>query len=469
MPKSQTALAPELSAAGLIPMKSTDLRVGMYVDLNCSWFRHPFARKNFKLTTEKQIQTIHTLGLNTILVDPSHSDPHLFHSRDQRSTIPISPPETPKTTVPITPSRESGVRDTKGTSVSPNSNGTSAASPHVTQYKDSLHKTEAAYQEVLGQSQSVLTSVYAGSEEGMATAKEMLNGLTDLILNDATSGAMAILMNGQDLDDTNALHALNSCVLSMMVGRQFDLSPDELKILGIAALLHDIGLQKVPAELLKNPQHLTQKERALMQKHPEYGADMVQQFAGFPPQALEVILQHHERVNGSGYPAGLTEHHLSLLTKIVMVVDEYDALINNPSPNKNLNPSEALSYLYVHGRAEFSQEVVVAFIQTLSVYPPGTVVQLTDDSFGLVISINFHTRMRPLILLYDPLVPADNPPIVDLANDHDLSISRRVAKQELSHDVADYLNLTRWTGYFLQSTMNAVRDGNLSHSDPADQ
>lgn len=469
MSKSPTSQVPELKDAGLISMKPADLRVGMYVDLNCSWFRHPFARKNFKLTTEQQIKTIQTLGLSAILVDPSHSDPHLFGSREQLPIIPIPPPNTPKKNVPIAAWRESGSRDAEGTSFSPNSYGTSAPSPHITQYKDSLHQTEAAYQEVLGQSQTVLASVYSGSEEGMATAKEMLNGLTDLLLNDATAGAMAILMNGQDLDDTNALHALNSCVLSMMVGRQFDLSPDELKVLGIAALLHDIGLQKVPAELLKNPQRLTQKERALIQKHPEYGADMVKQFTDFPPQALEVILHHHERVNGSGYPAALTEHQLSLLTKIVMVVDEYDALINNPSPDKNLNPSEALSYLYVHGRAEFSQDVVVAFIQTLSVYPPGTIVQLSDGSFGLVISINFKTRMRPLILLYDPLVPADNPLIVDLAKDHHRSISRRVAKQELARDVADYLNLTRWTGYFLQSSMNAVHEGSMLHSDTAEQ
>jgi HD-GYP domain-containing protein (c-di-GMP phosphodiesterase class II) len=85
-----------------------------------------------------------------------------------------------------------------------------------------------------------------------------------------------------------------------------------------------------------------------------------------------------------------------------MTVDEYDAFINNPSPDKNVNPSKALSYLYVHGPAEFSQGVVVTFIQTMSVYPPGTVVQLTDGSLGLVVSINFKICMRPLALLDDP-------------------------------------------------------------------
>ncbi|MDH4188101.1 MAG: DUF3391 domain-containing protein, partial [Nitrospira sp.] len=373
-------------------MKPTDLRVGMYVDLNCSWFKHPFPKKNFKLTHARQIQTIRTLGLTTILVNRSLSDPQVFEVDGTQTGISVSAPTAVESIPPPVPINQLVMRDT---------GNTSAAVPHVTQYKDSLQQTEAAYQKVLGQSQAVLESVYAGSEEGLATAKVMLNSLSDLLLNDATAGAMAILVNSQDLNDTSTLHALNSCVLSMMVGRQFDLPAEELKVLGIAALLHDIGLQKVPGDLLKQPGRLTPNERELIRKHPIYGADMVKRFSGIPAEAVDVILHHHERVNGSGYPDALTEQQLSLMTKIVMVVEEYDALINNPSPDKNLNPSEALSHLYVHGKNEFSHEVLVAFIQTLSVYPPGTVVQLSDESFGLVISINFKNRMRPMILLYD--------------------------------------------------------------------
>jgi hypothetical protein len=141
-----------------------------------------------------------------------------------------------------------------------------------------------------------------------------------------------------------------------------------------------------------------------------------------------------------------------------MVVDEYDYLVNAPDIRQNLTPTEALSKLYLTGKAKFSEEVIVALIQMLSVYPPGTVVELNDKSLGLVISINLHSRMRPLVILYDPTVDQENPNITNLSHDTHRSIVRSITRNELSREVSNYLNLTRWTGYFINSSVEALKE-----------
>jgi HD-GYP domain-containing protein (c-di-GMP phosphodiesterase class II) len=228
--------------------------------------------------------------------------------------------------------------------------------------------------------------------------------------------------------------------------------------LGIAGLLHDIGEQMLPPHLHNGGGSMTAKNRKAFQQHVDFGLSMLVRFPGLPDAVTNIIRQHHERIDGSGYPAQLKGNQLSLLSRILMVVDEYESLINAPDIRQNLSPTEALSKLYLTGKTTFSEEVVVALIQTLSVYPPGTVVKLTDKSIGLVISINLHARMRPLVIMYDPTVDQENPNIANLSHDTNRSIARSITRNELSHEVSDYLNLTRWTGYFINSSMEALKE-----------
>ena len=203
---------------------------------------------------------------------------------------------------------------------------------------------------------------------------------------------------------------------------------------------------------------MTADNRKAFQQHVDLGLTMLAQFPGLPDAVTDMIRQHHERIDGSGYPAHLKGNQLSLLSRILMAVDEYESLINAPDVSKNLSPTEALSKLYLTGKTTFSEEVIVALIQILSVYPPGTVVELTDKSIGLVMSINLQARMRPLVILYDPTVDQANPNIANLSLDTNRSIARSITRNELSQEVSGYLNLTRWTGYFINSSVEALKE-----------
>ncbi len=429
--------------ARLTQTKPDELKVGMYVDLNCSWFKHPFASKTFKITSENELAIIRGLNLTSVLIDPALSD------REGSDQLPADDSE----------KVQNGAAIPANASVQARSSSDSANSHHtITRYTESLQQADAVYKQTLTQSSTALNDIRKGSEAGLTTAKEMINSLTDLVLDDATSSAMGSLLGAQDVDDISVLHAMNVAVLSMLVGRQFDLSHEHTQTLGIAGLLHDIGEQLLPPHLHNGGGCMTADNRKAFQQHVDLGLTMLAQFPGLPDAVTDMIRQHHERIDGSGYPAHLKGNQLSLLSRILMAVDEYESLINAPDVSKNLSPTEALSKLYLTGKTTFSEEVIVALIQILSVYPPGTVVELTDKSIGLVMSINLQARMRPLVILYDPTVDQANPNIANLSLDTNRSIARSITRNELSQEVSGYLNLTRWTGYFINSSVEALKE-----------
>jgi len=436
--------ASETQPNGPIPTRPDDLTIGMYVDLNCSWFRHPFASKTFTITSDKELTIIRGLGLDTVLVHPARSDsegaPQNSHNDgDGRTT---AAPTLPDTTGPDTVRCD-----------------TPAPPPTIVQYKESLQQANMLYRQTVAESSQALNDIKNGSESGLVAAKQMIHGLTEILVSDNASSAMGSLLGAQELDDLSVLHAMNVAVLSMLVGRQFDLGHEAMHALGTAGFLHDIGEQALSPDLRhRSWASMNTEDQKAFQQHVDFGLNMLAQFPGLPDDVLSIIRNHHERVDGSGYPARIRGDQLSLLSRIHAVVDEYESLVNTPDPLTTMTPTETLSKLYTNAKTKFSEEVVVGLIQTLSVYPPGTVVALTDHSVGLVVSINLHSRMRPLIVLYDPTVNQANPHIADLSKDPTLSIVRSIPRSELSQETSDYLNLTKWTGFFISSSLKTLEE-----------
>jgi len=415
----------------------------MHVDLNCSWFQHPFASKVFKITSERELATICGLGLSSVLVDPALSDGEISQE---------------------SPADESNGKDVPSISPDPSIQGTRSVEntpsrPTVVRYQENLQQADRFYRQTMAESSKALDDIRNGSEAGLTAAKQMVGGLAELLVSDDTSSAMGSLLGSQDLDDIGVLHAMNVAVLSMLVGRQFNLSHEAMHTLGIAGFLHDIGEQSLSVDLRhKSVDGLKISDRKMVQQHVEFGLAMLAQFPGIPNAVTTIIRQHHERIDGSGYPAQLRGGQLSLPSRILMVVDEYESLVNASDIRQTMTPTETLSKLYVNAKTKFSEEVVVGLIQTLSVYPPGTVVVLSDYSVGLVISINLQFRMRPLVVLYDPAVDQTNPNIADLSKNPDLSIVKSIPRSQVPQETSDYLNLSRWTGFFISSSLKTLKE-----------
>ena len=165
-------------------------------------------------------------------------------------------------------------------------------------------------------------------------------------------------------------------------------------------------------------------------------------------RATEIILRHHECFDGSGYPRRLTGNQISPLSMIVAIVNAYDNLVNPPNVADALTPHESLSHLFAVKRGKFQEVPLRAFIRCLGVYPPGSIVQLSNEMLGLVLSINPDKPLKPNVLVYDPDVPKDESVIIDMEKENDLNISKSLRPGQLPREVYAYLSPRKRVTYY---------------------
>jgi putative nucleotidyltransferase with HDIG domain len=170
-----------------------------------------------------------------------------------------------------------------------------------------------------------------------------------------------------------------------------------MEMLGAGALLHDIGKLKTPLDVLNKPDKLTAAEFRIMQSHPVHGRELLANKYGLPHQVADMAFSHHERIAGGGYPRGLTGTQISVWSKMVAIVDVYDAITSDRCYHKGTSPTEALTKMYGWRLKDFDAELLEKFIQCIGIYPVGTLVELTSREVGIVISVNPNSRLKPKI------------------------------------------------------------------------
>ncbi|WNM59279.1 HD-GYP domain-containing protein [Candidatus Nitrospira allomarina] len=436
-----------------VRLHATALRLGLYIKIEGSWFSHPFPTNSFKIESAKDLETLRGLMKVKLYFDPDRSDPEGTPSDHTKALD------------------RKGVQSPEETDQEP-SNGSEAITPHdsieegatpedpiqrkVAQhqafqvYQEHLQAVGGQFQEVVQEAKQVMQDVITGRPRGLRTAQKIVGELYEILDIADNSRALLNLIGSNEPNEEFFLHALNVCSLSLMVGQDLGLSREEAEKLALGALFHDIGELKFPAEQLLRKGSMSASERKnFLSTHPKYGVELAEKLPNFPYEAIDVIRQHHERLNGSGFPTGKKDDQISKFAKIVMVVDEYDELCHHPDPAKSLIPSEALSYLYVKCRPTLWHDVVVSLISQLGVYPPGSLVNLSNQKIGIVTSVNLANRLRPVILVYDEHTSSDEPIILNLSEeDESLSIVSAIRPVDLSAKIRECLNPRRIISYF---------------------
>jgi len=212
--------------------------------------------------------------------------------------------------------------------------------------------------------------------------------------------------------------ALNSAVLAAAFGRELGLERDKLNALATGAMFMDIGKTALPAELLNKPDRLTEDEWTLMKSHVEHGLRILEETPDVPSDVLDIVRTHHERFDGSGYPAVLKGKAIPLLGQMAGIVDFYVS-ITTPRPYaRPISPSNAAYMLYRQRGRHFSEALVNSFIQMIGTYPTGSLVELSSGEIGIVVSQNRGLRLKPnVVLLLDPdKNPYESYPIVNLSS-----------------------------------------------------
>lgn len=212
-------------------------------------------------------------------------------------------------------------------------------------------------------------------------------------------------------------HSLKSAVLASVFGRHLGLEEEELKMLATGVLLADVGKTKISSKLLEKTENLTDEELTTVRSHVELGVELLAKDSSTDHRVLTITETHHERYDGSGYPYGLVGEEIPTIGQIAGIVDTFDAMTSKKPYGRQYTPSQAMEWLYKQRNHLFSSKMVDEFIQAVGLYPSGSLVYLSDNSIGLVLSHNKEKRLKPEILLLkdanDKVL--DKPKFIDLS------------------------------------------------------
>jgi len=411
------------------------LRIGLYIDLQLSWFEHPFAFSHFKIKSEEQIKTIRGLGLKTVSCNPALSD--------------LDPP--PQSVPPTSlPQQELSQPVAEVSAKVPSDISQALAAKHkmmaqIKAQREAAVRIETAFINTAKTIRNIEKDLFSHPAETVRHATQLVTQIADSILcaPELAIHVMGDTMGGEDL----YFHSLNVTMLSMMMARELRLPQDVVGSLGMGALFHDVGRKEIPNRILMKTEPLTLAERHLYEMHCQYGVELSQRLK-FSPSIVAIIREHHEFFDGTGYPAKLKGETIGLLPRIVVIANHYDELCNPSNIAEALTPNEALSLMFAKLRSKFDPKLLQVFIRCLGVYPPGTIVQLSNGVIGMVATVNTTRPMKPVIVIYDENIPKDEAILLDLSQETDFNITKPIRPAQVPVEVYNYLSPRKRVSYY---------------------
>ncbi|MBE7419932.1 MAG: DUF3391 domain-containing protein [Ideonella sp.] len=448
-----------------------DLRVGMFVHLDLGWWAHPFALSSFRLTTPEQIATIRGLGVKRLRWSPEKSTLKGAQNGSEGGVADVAtadaPPVSPGDVVagaalapgvkPDDVAPPAGGAEPDGdaataaatiepVAIDPEARAAQRRREQLAAQREANRICARQYNEAAASWQAAMDVVADRPE----AARETTEGLTRaLLIKMMVDGELCIRVLAEVQTDRATAHALNVAVVSLLMGRAFGFSAAEMLDVGVGALLHDVGKLELPERVRMPDAQAPAPDQALYREHVARGLAQGKRM-GLTAGALLVLAQHHEMADGSGFPQRLNVDRMTGAARIVALVNRYDNLCDPAIPAHALTPHEALSLIFAQTRAKFDASMLNAFIRMMGVYPPGSVVQLTDDRFALVTNVNSSRPLKPRVLVYDPQVPADEALQINLELHSDLGIRRSLRPQQLPPPALKYLSPRQRVIYFFE-------------------
>nr|WP_283771337.1 HD-GYP domain-containing protein [Acidovorax sp. CCYZU-2555] len=401
------------------------LRVGMYIQLEVGWMRHPFPVNSFRIVSDSQLQTVKALGLDAIRYFPARSEIASFETESVDDTDAVHG-------TARAPAREQVAADESQQALEPQPELPLHGLPPVWQRCD--ERFRAAAREYM----QVFNCAATQPEQALAKSHGMVQGYLQDVL---PTGDLVIRLLSESAGHRQAEHPVNVTVLCLLLGRALGMNAADLYELGLAALLHDIGKDSKPGA--------TPLPRAQYESHVGDSVALAISM-GVSSDVLTAMAQHHEFADGSGFPLHLIGEDLSVAGKVLCLVNSYDRLCNPEFAQEGQTPHEALSVLYAQYRERFDPIILKAFIRMMGVYPPGSVVQLADGRFAMVVSVNSSRPLKPQVLVYDAQVPLVQALPLDLEMFEEIGIRRSLRPDQLPREALSYLSPRQRICYFFE-------------------
>jgi putative nucleotidyltransferase with HDIG domain len=362
-----------------------DLKPGMFVyELDRPWLETPFMFQGFEITSAEQIEALHQY-CKFVYIDTSLG----------QDVAEATPPPPRRAKVESLDKRriELEVLRSQARSVL-------RKDPYVdsTTLEEEIHQVSDTYRYAQDLMDKVLDDVRESRDLDIDAISQLSADFTASIIRNPD--ALALFSLVRQKSDYIAHHSLRVCILALGLGRQIGLEQESLNVLGIGALLHDVGKIRVPTELLEKRSDLSPAEAEIIKRHVGDGLRILRQYApGMPTMALEVVGWHHERYDGSGYPLGAKGNDISQFGHIGAIVDYYEGVTGDRPWRQGADAHSTLMHMYDRRGQLFEPELVEQFIRYMGVYPIGSVVQLNTGERAVVITRNRERHLRPRVVL----------------------------------------------------------------------
>lgn len=349
---------------------TSQLKPGMFVvELNAGWMEHPFAR-NKLLLDQEDIVRIGESGIKEVIIDTERG-------LDTDAGPLVKSVELEETRKLEQLAGESPI----------------AGSPVVK--KNDRECAELAVNHAVAAVRGLMDDARIGNPLDLAVLEDVAKEVArEVIANPAT--AIVVYHLHQTCEYTYA-HSVRVAVLSISCAHRMGLSDDICQKIALGGLVHDIGKMCVRKEVLQKPGKLTSVEMTHMREHVTLGAGLIKE-GQLPTEAMAVLLEHHERFDGNGYPAQLTGTEISLVGRISAIADVYDAIASDRWYHKGLPPAAAIRKIHEWSKFHFDPEITAHFIRSVGIYPVGSLVRLSNKRLAVVIEHNQNSPLFPRVL-----------------------------------------------------------------------
>lgn len=407
------------------PLHPSQLVVGLFIELDVSWDDHPFFTNRFKIRSGKQIATLAAMQL----------EGKLYYYPDKSAETPLERPplaaiETLEPEADL--SQEIAQQNEE-------------KHQQLRKLQDAAARADRAWEQAAKATREALNEMNRSPKQAGKQLLELSRQTAKLI---AEGDEVLLHLLGDKAGEGPQFHALNTMTLAMLLGKFAGLNEAQLSELALGVLAHDIGKTKVPPHIVKAKTR-ARHEEAFYREHGAFGVQMAKFSDAFGPLAISIIADHHEYLDGSGWPTG--KKNAGPAARIAALVDRYDELCSPESNEREaLMPAEVLARMYKVESAKFDPSLLSLLIKLLGVYPPGTLVRLNDESLALVVSPG-KDSLRPTVLVYSPEMDRREAPTIDLAHADDLKIEEAVRPSSLPPDVLKWMNPRQRLSYFFSA------------------
>ena len=352
------------------------LVVGMHLKEFCgSWMEHPFWRTAFVITDPKDIESILASSIKEVWIDSSKG---LDIAQGETAVLEAETEAQVDAEINLAAIEKRGIAPVSST------------------------VEFARATKICAQSKRAVTSMFQEARMGQAVntaaAQKLVEEISDSISRNP--GALISLARLKTADDYTYMHSVAVCALMIALSKQLGLNEPQTRSAGIAGLLHDLGKALMPMEVLNKPGKLTDEEFAIIKKHPEEGHKLLLSSTGADEIALDVVLHHHEKTDGSGYPKRLKDGDISLFAKMGAVCDVYDAITSNRPYKAGWDPAESLRKMAEWTNGHFDPTVFQAFVKSVGIYPIGSLVKLNSGRLGIVIEQSEKSLLTPHVKVF---------------------------------------------------------------------